>query len=462
MFRTRMTGLLLAALLALPAIAQQQPEIPAELPDNVSELRSLAGQAYITRNHDQFRRILEKLHRLRPYNSEYMYQLVLARALQGDRSAAYEMMLTMQRQGLSYDFDQTPSSEAIRGTQVYEYINDLMKRAGQPMGDGEVAFELPAEMVLPEALTWDPTREAFLVGTVNEGILLSVTPAGERTELLRANADNGMWGIFDVAVDSERNRLWITSASTPVFAGHDEDNSGEAALFEFELDSLDFVKAHPVPEDNRPNALANMVLMPNGDLFIADAALPVIYRKTAGADGLEAFLAARRSVSLRGITASDDGRYLYLADYELGIVVIDLVDQKVYDLGGPETLNLGGIDGLYWWDGHLVMIQNGIEPERILRLELGEDGRTVTNIRPLAVALPEFDQPTYGTIVDGDLYYYANSHWSVPPHQRGGIRVMKTGLDSGADIIPPDLEAARERLGLPARTQKPASAEGDD
>ncbi len=78
-----------------------------------------------------------QLHERRPYNVEYMVNVVRAAALQDRQdSEAYEMMLTMQRQGLSYDFNQTDDTLDIRKTEVYQYINDLMVEAGKPAGEG--------------------------------------------------------------------------------------------------------------------------------------------------------------------------------------------------------------------------------------------------------------------------------------------------------------------------------------
>ncbi|HET9034230.1 MAG TPA: hypothetical protein VFN25_15165, partial [Dokdonella sp.] len=73
------------------------------------------------------------------------------------------------------------------------------------------------------------------------------------------------------------------------------------------------------------------------------------------------------------------------------------------------SLVLGGIDGLYWYDGTLVAIENGMWPQRVIRLTLGKDGKSITKMMPLDVANPAFDVPTTGTIAGDGLYYIANS-----------------------------------------------------
>jgi hypothetical protein len=79
---------------------------------------------------------------------------------------------------------------------------------------------------------------------------------------------------------------------------------------------------------------------------------------------------------------------------------------------GDETTNLFGIDGLYRHGNELIAIQNGIRPNRVAAFALGEDGLTVTGTRVLARNLPQFDEPTLGTLFGDSLLFVANSHWN--------------------------------------------------
>ena len=110
------------------------------------------------------------------------------------------------------------------------------------------------------------------------------------------------------------------------------------------------------------------------------------------------------------MAVSDDGKTLYFADYALGVLGVDLAAGKGFDLKyDPGKLVLGGIDGLYWYDHTLVVIENGMSPRRVMRLSLSADGRSITKAMPLDAAHPALQLPTYGAI-DGDgLYFVANS-----------------------------------------------------
>jgi sugar lactone lactonase YvrE len=369
-----------------------------------------------------------------------MYQLVLAHALLNEKTPAYNLMLSMQQQGLSYDFNLTDDSKNIRNTEVYDYVNDLMIKAGDPVGEAESVFTLPDTVVKPESIAWDEDRKQFLIGTVKEGSVIAVDQDGQMTELLKATEENGMWAVYGLLVDQARNRLWISSASTTAFSGFDPVNKGRSGLFEFDLKTLELIHQYPVPVDGRSHIPGSMVLSPNGDIYVVDRALPVIYRKAAGENRLKVFLATRDMVSMRGITMQPDGRMMYVADREMGIMVIDIEGQKAGGLMHPETLNIGGIDGLYLWENHLIVIQNGIKPQRVMRLALDSGGTNVTAVAPLAIAQPEFDYPNYGVLKVNELYFFANSQSASANGSAKPVSVLRTVVDSNADLVKPELQ----------------------
>jgi len=419
---------------------QAQTDGLQELPDNVPALLVKANETYIAKDYLTFRRVMEQLNKKRPNNTDYMYQLVIAHALLDEKSRAYDMMLRMQQQGLAYDFSKSDNTMNIRGTEVFDYVNDLMIAAAAPFGDATAVLTLPDNVVLPEAISWDESRQKFLIGTVAEGSIFAVGEDGSAVELLKADEANGMWAVFDILVDGPGNRLWVTSAASPKFSRFDPIDRGRSALFEFNLETLELIRRHPVPVDGSPHVLGNMAMSPNGDIFIVDRALPIVYKKPAGDEKLKAFLASREMVSMRGIAMQADGRLMYVADRELGILVIDVEAGRSRKLVVPETLNVGGIEGMYLWENHLVVIQNGIKPQRIMRLQLDSTGTSVTTVGPLAVAKPEFDYPSYGTVRNKDLYYLSHSQWADSQDERKPVTVLRTQLDSSTNLEQPGMQ----------------------
>ena len=437
-------------LCSLPVMAQLAP--PQPLPNNVPGLLVKANEAYIAKDHQTFRLVLEKLHEMRPNNSDYMYQLVIARALLDDKPRAYELMLKMQQQGLSYDFTKSEATVGIRDTQVFEYVNDLMIKAGEPMGESEPVVTLADDVRMPQAIAWDKTRERFLIGTAHEGSIVAVGKDGKSTELLKANDENGLWAIFDILVDHANNRLWVTSAATPQFVRYSVADKGRSALFEFNLETLELLNRYAVPVDGRSHILGSMVQSPNGDIYIADRFLPIVYRKSVAEVKLEAAMGFKDMISMRGVAMQPDGRIMYIADREMGILVVDVVGGRAAKLAIPDTLNIGGIDGLYVWNNRLIVIQNGISPQRVMRLQLDATGTKVESVRPLAVSQPDFDLPSFGTVQGEDLYYFGNSQVRAGEANPKPVIILRTPLDSNQDLVQPDMQQFMEQMEKSGRT----------
>jgi hypothetical protein len=411
--------------------------MPAE---SVPALRQKLNAAYEAKDYAAMVEAGEALHRERPWNAGYMAYLVVAYALTENRQKGYEMMLRMQQQGLSYDFNVTEDTEYLRGTQAYDYINDLMIRAGEPAGEARVDFTLPEALVLPTAIDWDPTRESFLVANAREGAVFRVSSTGETENLLAADEENGLWSLFGLEVDAENDRLWLTTAASPNFVAFKPEDAGRSALVEVRLSDLEIIARYPVPADGRPHRLGDLALGSDGTVYAVDTILPIVYRLDRDQGRLQAYVASGDSVSFRGMTASDDGSMLYVADYEMGIVALDLEGKRARRVTGPETLNFGGIEGIEFWNGHLVVIQNGNPPQRILRLSLADDGVTVDGVSPLAVAQPFFNYPNYGTMKDGRLVFFADSHWVAGDQELEAVKIASTDVANAPELMAPDMD----------------------
>lgn len=437
---------LMTLLFAASAFAQLEPS-DQKPPPNVPELEAEALQAYQDKNWVRMYSMNMKLHQLRPHVPEYMINIVLAAASVERKNTAYHFMVKLQSQGLSYDFNQYEETAAIRGTEAYDYVNDLMIKAGEPAGEGKALFKL--DLAPPDLgdVAWDPSRERFLVGTRREGTLFAVDDDGGVELLLQANENNGLWSIDGLAVDPERNRLWIASNATPVFVGFEPSGASRGALFEYTLDTLEQVGRHRLPTSSMPHALGSVAVTANGDVYVIDRATPIIFRKTMQGPWLETFAGGQQLVALTDLAVTPDNSRLFVADAVMGILVIDPLARRSAMLEGPENLNLSGIYNIEFADSQLFVTQSGVSPQRVVRLGLNPNGATVDTVSPMASALDGFDTPGAGTLRGDSLYYIAN-HGSG---DADSLMMMATPLDAGSAIKPPEMKQFEEAMKNSAR-----------
>jgi len=380
-----------------------------------------AAQAFESGDNEAWVRALEQLHRLRPFNYDFMRQMVMGYAMTGKTSKAFNMMLQMQQQGLAVDWDEVDEVESLRQYPLYGHLRDLMQTAGEPSGQVSAAFEIDADYPMPEAVAHDPETGRTFVGTVRDGLILVRNQEdGELTRFADPEDTPGLMAVFDLLVDAARGHLWVATGGTGQFRDARDSNVGRTALIKLDLATGEKLGEYRVLPDGQAHLLGAMALASDGTIYASDSAAPMIYRLQPDDERPQPLVGNPVFTGLRGIALSEDESRLYVADYDLGVFFFELGDQpKGFALGIPETLNLGGIDGLYHWNDHLVAIQNGITPQRVLRLELDDSGTRVAKIGILAKALPEFDDPTFGTVTGDDLVFLGGSHWQrVGPNGR--------------------------------------------
>jgi outer membrane protein assembly factor BamB len=112
-----------------------------------------------------------------------------------------------------------------------------------------------------------------------------------------------------------------------------------------------------------------------------------------------------------GLALSADERTLYVADWSQGLAALDLATGALAWMRPPAGTTVLGIDGLRRVGETLIAIQNGVTPHRIQRLTLAPDGRSLAASELLERAVPGWDEPTLGIVVDDALVYVANSQW---------------------------------------------------
>jgi sugar lactone lactonase YvrE len=388
-----------------PATLTEAQIDQAQVPD---ALYRLAAAYKETGDYERLTWTMKRLVALLPNSGDLKLGLATTLAMQGEKTRTYDLLLEMQRAGYGYDLAGNPNFAKVADTKVWSKILEALKINLKPFGEGKIAFSLPKGDTLFESLVFDPKRQQFLAGSVREGKIYLVDKSGKLTDFITPNAENGLWSVYAMAADPDNDALYVASTSSVYFKGFAKADFGKAGVFKFSLSTGKLVEKYLLEPDNEPRTLSSIAVGKNGAVFAADGVGNVIYRLDGKA--LKPMVGNPKLTSLRGIAVSGDGKTLYFADYALGLFGVDLAAGTGFDLSyDPAKLALGGIDGVYWYDDALIVIQNGMTPHRVMRLKLGNEGRQVVQSTPLDAGNPAFTLPTYGAINGDSLYFVANS-----------------------------------------------------
>lgn len=447
--------LLIALLGACQALPPVDPH-PAASVDAARALFAEAAQADQAGDAPAALAAMQQAVALRPNHPTLLYNAAALEAQAGLTAQARLRLSKLARMGVGLDVRAQPAFESLHGNEAFERIADILARNAEPFGETPLHLVMhPAgpgrdslDKALPEGIAFDAEQDHWYVSTVAKGVVARSTHA----VLLGGEAGHGTFGI---EFDAPRRVLWVTAAVPP---GVDLDEIPRSQLVRVSVDELTVgtvlshgpmlleggTAAAPVPGD-QPSSLGDVLVRENGEVLATDAEGGMIWRviEPDGWDGnskgpwLEQWLQGALLPSPQGM--AEAAGFVYLADYSTGLHRLN-DDGERRPLIKPEDLCDLGIDGLASaGDRHLVAIQNGFAPQRILWLSLSADGTEITGWQVLAAGLPEWREPTLGLVHEGWFYFIANSHWpdfadfSNPQGEQSPPEIRKLALPIEAE-----------------------------
>ena len=140
---------------------------------------------------------------------------------------------------------------------------------------------------------------------------------------------------------------------------------------------------------------------------------PALYVIRAEKDEIELLCAGSPFVNLQGLALTPDETKLLVADYLKGFFLVDLQTKQVTPVAIPDNVAAQGCDGIYRVGNDIIAVQNGIKPNRVIRLTFGNDWRAIEKLDVLEANNPVFDEPTLGVVVGNKFYFIANSQWAA-------------------------------------------------
>jgi pimeloyl-ACP methyl ester carboxylesterase/sugar lactone lactonase YvrE len=391
-----------------PAGAEAVPA--SEAPKSVAVLAREARAAYDRGDRETFRRNYEEIARRRPGDVFVLYNLACGQSLTGQSEAAQATLGEIARRRAWVDMAADEDFAPIRETEGYRKAAASLAalRTERVSGGATRAFAIPEKGLVPEGVAYDPVSKSFFVSSIRRREVFRVSADGRISQFV-SPARDGLRSAMGLGVDPKRRTLWVASQALPSMDRFAEGQALSSAVFEYDLDTGRLRKEHRPPEAGEAPGFDDLTVAPDGRVFVNDGRNPRVWTIPPGG-ALEVFFEDDGGAmgGTQGLAVSPDGKTLYASDYR-GLFAIDMSARRVTRLTAPDDLALNGIDGLVYANGGLIAIQNGIQPNRVIRLDLNPDGLGISRGRILEMSHPDFDEPTLGTVVGDALYFTADS-----------------------------------------------------
>lgn len=395
----------LTALALLPLLLPA----PAQAFEDYASARAALVAAYQAGDHEAALGHARAALSFRPGSPPLLSSVALLQAHLDRPGAALETLLDMADAGVIMDVSGRPEFEPVRTLDGYARLEEQQAALREPRGTYRVAARLDRPDFVPEGIARDPEGNWYL-GSIRHAGITRITGAGPETFV--ADGAHGLGSVFGLRVDADAGLLWVSTAVVAQGAGHDPERLGRSGILRFRLEDGALVDSFWLPADGAEHVLGDLILEGDDRAVTTDSLAGAVLELDTGDGEFRTLIEPGRLTSPQGIVFDEARGVYFIADWGGGLFRFHRPSGGLERVAAPPGTMVYGIDGLYLHDGDLVAVQNLAQPHRVTRIRLDAEGRRVTGQETLARSLPEFDEPTLGTIQGDSFYLNANSHWN--------------------------------------------------
>lgn len=359
-----------------------------------------------------------------PTQPGYVWAAAILAARQHDTSAVLNYLRAYADLGLGRDLTVDSTLANVANSGAFAATRTKLTANAKPMVRSHVKLTFGDSSFWAEGVDVDPVTRHFYVASIRHRTIADIAPDGTSRELWpRDRPDLG--AIFSVRVDTRRRTIWATTSGVRQTAGYAPADSSIAALLEIRPSDGVILRRWNVPPVAGGHVLGDLAIGPAGDVFITDSNQPTLYWLRPGADTLES-ITSPLFHSLQGLAPTPNGRTLYLTDYSHGLLRVDLRSRAVTRVADAPNSTSLGCDGIAWYRGGIIAVQNGVEPARIVQIVLNAAGDSVVRLDVIDRNSNIADEPSIGTVFGDDFIYVANGQWTK--YDDNGIRIAGSKL----------------------------------
>ena len=356
--------------------------------------------------------------------------LARASAQLGDTARVLAELERLAVEGVFYDVEADTQLAIVRRASGGAAVIGKLRANLAPVGTFTGIATMPEADFVAEGIIWDEPRRRLLVSSIRRRRIDAVRLDGSVSRFIDLARDSA-WSPLGLAIDQQRSRLWVATEWYPLAIGVNPADSGRASILQYDLASGKIRRRYELPRDGTAHEPGDIAVAPNGDLFVSDGRAGVVYVIREGSASLDTLVRVGPLVSPQGLAPDRDGTRVFVADYALGVVVVDRRTGAVDRVPRPRDVAANGVDGLLLQGDQLIGVQNGVTPNRVVAFDLDASHSRIVGARTLARDTTRMREPTHLVAVGDDIFYVANGGFGLYD-ERGNLR---PGVTQVAPVI---------------------------
>ena len=377
---------------------------------------SEAKKALDEKRYPEFYTLIKKANELHPYHQTILWYAGVAAAVNDKPDESIAFLTKAININTGYDLDD-PDLDTIRELPAFQQLIRLKEKLSLAVIHSDTGYVIQDRQLHLECVAFDPTDKTLYGGSIHKRKIIKINCEGVVSDFTQAE-QYGMGSIFGLRVDVKNRILWACSSAIPEMQHY--DSTLAPGLFQFDIKTGMMVKTYRPLDTLRNHIFGDLVLDSKGIPYVSDSRNNVIYKYDHKHGELRPYFSSKEFWSIQGLCFSADDNQLYIADYVKGIFMLDVKIMKLSKVNAQYDLSLKGTDGILFYKNSLITIQNGVQPNRVVRHYLDASGSSLTRYEYIDNAHPAFGEPTIGSLNDNNLFYVANSQWSV--YENGKIK----------------------------------------
>ncbi|HEY0740280.1 MAG TPA: hypothetical protein VGD40_02425 [Chryseosolibacter sp.] len=323
---------------------------------------------------------------------DLLIQLAECQCALNNNSEAINTLNKLTGMGIGIPFDTMKVfANLAKDTQA---LKNLVRPPVPPAFSCSTHYQIADTLFIPEGIAFVAGEKMFYVGSLTRNKIISVDKKGHAADFFVPKNSNWQFTGLKASGDD----LWACA-----FSEHGT-NKGHSSIFQINRKSGSVKKQFVIEQGE--HLFNDLVKTIQGDLIVTDSKTGYLYRLRD-----QKFTPIADSVSFiypNGI-AYDPGKQRLFVAHWMGISMIDLTTEKVENLDSDFSLH--SIDGLSWYNGSLIGVQNLSHISRVVKINI-DPQRKVSEVvelyRETARGKPG-GIPTTGALARDKFYFISNS-----------------------------------------------------